>query len=39
MRLRLIVLKRGGKRVYLLTNVLEPQRWSRALAGELYAAR
>jgi len=39
LRLRLIVLKRSGKRVYLLTNVLESQRLSRALAGELYAAR
>ncbi|MFQ5806709.1 MAG: IS4 family transposase [Phycisphaerae bacterium] len=39
LRLRLIVLKEHGKRVYLLTNVLESQRLSRALAGELYAAR
>ncbi len=39
LRLRLIVLKRGGQRVYLLTNVLESQRLSRALAGQLYAAR
>jgi len=39
LRLRLIVLKRSGKRVYLLTNVLESQRLSRALAAELYAAR
>ena len=39
LRLRLIVLKRSGKRVYLLTNVLESQRLSRARAGELYAAR
>jgi hypothetical protein len=39
LRLRLIVLKRHGKRVYLLTNVLESQRLSRAVAGELYAAR
>lgn len=39
LRLRLIVLKRGGRRVHLLTNVLESQRLSRALAGELYAAR
>jgi len=37
--LRLIILKRHGKRVYLLTNVLESQRLSRAMAGELYAAR
>lgn len=39
LRLRLIVLKRQGKRVYLLTNVLESQRLSRAMAAELYAAR
>jgi hypothetical protein len=39
LRLRLIVLKRHGQRVYLLTNVLESQRLSRALAGALYAAR
>lgn len=39
LRLRLIVLKRYGKRVYLLTNVLESQRLPRRLAGELYAAR
>jgi len=39
LRLRLIVLKRSGKRVYLLTNVLESERLSRAWAGELYAAR
>jgi hypothetical protein len=39
LRLRLILLKRGGKRVYLLTNVLEPPRLSRKMAGELYAAR
>ena len=39
LRLRVIVLKRRGKRVYLLTNVLESQRLSRATAGELYAAR
>ena len=37
--LRLIVLKRGGKRVYLLTNVLESSRLSRSMAGELYRAR
>ena len=37
--LRLILLKRGGKRVYLLTNVLETQRLSRRMAGELYRAR
>jgi hypothetical protein len=39
LRLRLIVLKRSGKRVYLLSNVLEPPRLSRKMAGELYAAR
>jgi hypothetical protein len=39
LRLRLIVLKRSGKRVYLLTNVLESPRLSRKMAGELYAAR
>ena len=39
LRLRLIVLKRGGKRVYLLTNVLESSRLSRGMAGELYRAR
>lgn len=37
--LRLIVLKRQGKRVYLLTSVLEPTRLSRAEAGRIYAAR
>jgi hypothetical protein len=39
LRLRLIVLKRSGRRVCLLTNVLESQRLSRALARKLYAAR
>jgi hypothetical protein len=37
--LRLIVLKRRGKRVYLLTNVLESTRLSRSMAGEFYRAR
>jgi hypothetical protein len=37
--LRLIVLKRGGKRVYLLTNVMESTRLSRRMAAELYEAR
>ncbi len=37
--LRLIVLKRRGKRVYLLTNVLESPSLSRSMAGELYRAR
>ncbi len=39
LRLRLIVLKNKGKRVYLLTNVLESTRLSRSVAGELYRAR
>lgn len=39
LKLRLIVLKRRGKRVYLLTNVLETHRLSRPMAGELYQAR
>jgi hypothetical protein len=39
LRLRLIVLKRGGKRVYLLTNVLNSIRLSRPMASRIYAAR
>jgi len=39
LRLRLIVLKSGGQRVYLLTNVMESTRLSRPMSGELYAAR
>jgi len=39
LRLRLIVLKRWGKRVYLLTNVLESTRLSRPMASKIYAAR
>ena len=39
LRLRLIVLKRRGRRVYLLTNVMEPQRLSRRTAGAIYRAR
>jgi hypothetical protein len=39
LRLRLIVLKRSGKRVCLLSNVLESPRLSRAVASKLYAAR
>ena len=39
LRLRLIVLKRHGKRVYLLTNVQESTRLSRRMAGEFYRAR
>lgn len=38
-RLRLIVLKSGGRRVYLLTNVMESARLSRPMAGTLYRAR
>ena len=37
--LRLMVLKRSGKRVYLLTNVLGSPCPSRSMAGELYRAR
>lgn len=39
LRLRLIGLKRGGKRVYLLTNVLDSTRLSRPMASKIYAAR
>ena len=39
LRLRLIVLKHQGKRVYVLTNVLEPTRLSRSMTGEFYRAR
>ena len=39
LRLRLIVLKRGGKRVYLLTNVLDSTHLSRPMASKFYAAR
>jgi hypothetical protein len=39
LRLRLIVLKRGGKRVYLLTSVLDSTRLSRPMASKIYAAR
>lgn len=39
LRLRLIVLKRRGQRVYLLTSVLESTRLSRSTAGEFYRAR
>ncbi len=39
LRLRLIVLKDHGKRVYLLTNVEDPRRLSRRMAGEFYRAR
>jgi hypothetical protein len=39
LQLRLIVLKRGGKRVYLLTTVTKEARLSRRMAGEIYQAR
>jgi len=39
LRLRLIVLRRGKQSVYLLTNVLEPQRLSRTVAGKFYRGR
>jgi hypothetical protein len=39
LRLRLIVLKQHGRRVYLLTNVAESTRLSRRMAGEFYRAR
>lgn len=39
LRLRLIVLKKKRKRMYLLTNVLEPTRLSRSTAREFYRAR
>jgi hypothetical protein len=39
LRLRLIVLKRKGQRVYLLTSVSDSTRLSRSIASELYAAR
>lgn len=39
LKLRLIVLKRGDKRVYLLTNVLTSGRLSRAVASDFYHAR
>ena len=39
LRLRLIVLKRKGKRVYVLTNVADPTRLSRSMASDLYTAR
>lgn len=37
--LRQLRFKRGGRMVYLLTNVLEPTRLSRPMASELYRAR
>jgi hypothetical protein len=39
LRVRVIVLKRRGRRVYLLTNVLESTRLPRAMASEFYEAR
>lgn len=39
LRLRLIVIKRKGKPVYLLTNVADPAQLSRRMAGEFYRAR
>ena len=39
LQLRLIVLKSGGRRVYLLTNVMDSTKLSRPMAGELYKAR
>ncbi len=39
LRLRLIVLKRGGSRTYLVTNVLDCQALSRSMAGEFYELR
>ena len=37
--LRLLILKEHGRRVYLLTNVMEPTRLSRQMASVLYRAR
>lgn len=39
LQLRLIMLRRRKQTVCLVTNVFEPQRLSRAAAGELYRAR
>lgn len=39
LRLRLIVVKQKGKPLYLLTNVTDPTRLSRRMAGEFYRAR
>ncbi len=39
LRLRLIVLKRGRRCIYLLTNVLETTRLSRSMASTFYTAR
>jgi hypothetical protein len=39
LRLRLIIVKKKKRAVYLLTNVREPTRLSRRTAGEFYQAR
>jgi len=39
LRLRQIVLKRAGKRVYLITNVFDRRALSRSMAGEFYELR
>lgn len=39
LRLRLIVFKNKGERVYLLTNVEKPTQLSRRVAGEFYRGR
>ena len=39
LRLRQIVLKRGGRRVYLVTNVFDCTALSRSMAGEFYELR
>ena len=39
LRLRLVVVKDRRRRMYLLTNVMEPARLSRPMATELYRAR
>lgn len=39
LRVRQIVLKRGGRRVYLVTNVFDRTALSRSMAGEFYELR
>jgi len=39
LRLRLIVLKRGGRRIYLVTNVFDRAALSRSMAGTFYRRR
>ena len=39
LKLRLIILKRGGRRAYLVTNVFDTDRLSRSMAGEFYELR